>query len=203
MEKIMSEQQYRFVLEAKSRDDQGKGASRRLRRAGFVPAIVYGGSEQPLSISLSQNDLVKFGQQDGFYSQIILLKVAGLPDQEVLVRDVQRHLFKPLYQHIDLQRIVRGQEINATVAVKLINADTSVGVKAGGTVSQLVSSLDIVCRPRHLPEHIEIDLQNVAIGETIFSSDLVLPEGVRLQHESEEPFAVVQINHPHTEESAD
>uniref|UniRef100_UPI0030803967 50S ribosomal protein L25 n=1 Tax=Mesomycoplasma ovipneumoniae TaxID=29562 RepID=UPI0030803967 len=116
----MSEQQYRFVLEAKSRDDQGKGASRRLRRAGFVPAIVYGGNEQPLSISLSQNDLVKFGQQDSFYSQIILLKVAGLPDQEVLVRDVQRHLFKPLYQHIDFQRIVRGQEISATVAIKLI-----------------------------------------------------------------------------------
>lgn len=208
----MSEQ-YRYTLVAKRRDDNGKGASRRLRREGWVPAIVYGGEGEPLSIAVSQNELIKFGQNDSFYSQIINLQVEGLEDQEVLVRDVQRHLFKPLYQHMDFQRIVRGQEISATVVIHVLNVEESVGVKAGGVSSQVLNTLDIICRPRHLPEKIEVDVAHLGIGESVCLSDITLPEGVRLQGEwTEEALqttVVAQVLPPQpletesTEEGAD
>ena len=188
-------QDYLYTLDAKRRDDQGKGASRRLRREGWVPAIVYGGNAEPLAIAVSQNDLIKFGKNDSFYSQIINLKVEGMEDTEVLIRDVQRHLYKPLYQHIDFQRIVRGQEIHATVTLHYVNEETSPGVKAGGMVTHHINSLDIVCRPRHLPEYIEVDMGAAAVGDIIHIGDIKLPEGVRLagdaEHLEKEPAAQI------------
>lgn len=191
-------QDYLYTLTAKRRDDQGKGASRRLRREGWVPAIVYGGNEAPLAISVKQDDLVKYGKIDSFYSQIINLKVEGMDDAEVLVRDVQRHLYKPLYQHMDFQRIVRGQEIHATVTLHFINEDTAPGVKAGGMVNHHINSLDIICRPRHLPEYIEIDMGKAEIGDVIHIGDIQLPEGVRLAGDAEtiEKEAAAQIIMP-------
>lgn len=191
----MSQQDYLYTLHAKRRDDQGKGASRRLRREGLVPAIVYGGKDEPLAIAISQNDLVRYGKNDSFYSQIINLKVEGQEDQEVLIRDVQRHLYKPLYQHIDFQRIVRGQEIHATVTLHYINEDTSPGVKAGGMVTHHINSLDIICRPRHLPEYIEVDMGSAEMGDIIHIGDIKLPEGVRIagdvEHLEKEPAAQI------------
>lgn len=185
----MSQQDYLYTLHVKRRDDQGKGASRRLRREGWVPAIVYGGNEAPLAISVKQDDLVRYGKVDSFYSQIINLKIDGMDDMEVLLRDVQRHLYKPLYQHIDFQRIVRGQEISATVTLHFINEETAPGVKAGGMVTHYINSLHITCRPRHLPEYIEVDLGKAAIGDIIHISDIALPEGVRLASEWTEELA--------------
>lgn len=188
-------QDYLYTLNAKRRDDQGKGASRRLRREGLVPAIVYGGNEEPLAIAVKQDDLVRYGKMDSFYSQIINLKVEGMEDAEVLVRDVQRHLYKPLYQHMDFQRIVRGQEIHATVTLHYTNEDTAPGVKAGGMVTHYINSLDIICRPRHLPEYIEVDMGKAEIGDIIQIGDIVLPEGVRLagdvEHLEKEPAAQI------------
>lgn len=188
---------YAYTLSATVRQDNGKGASRRLRREGLVPAIVYGGEEKPLSIAISQDSLVRYGKFDSFYSQIICLQVEGQGDIEVIVRDVQRHLYKPLYQHLDFQRIVRGQELQATVSLHFINEESSVGVKAGGLVEHHLNSVDIICLPRNLPENIEVDMAEAALGDVIHLRDLKLPQGVRLVHDDERAEAVVaQIVHP-------
>ena len=178
--------EYAYTLSAIVRQDSGKGASRRLRREGLVPAIVYGGEGAALPVAVKQDD-----------SQIICLKVEGQGDVEVIVRDVQRHLYKPLYQHMDFQRVVRGQELQATVSLHFTNEDTSVGVKAGGIVEHHLNSAEIVCLPRNLPEYIEVDMANVALGDVIHLRELKLPQGVRLLHDDDRAEAVVaQITHP-------
>ena len=189
--------EYAYTLSAIVRQDSGKGASRRLRRQGLVPAIVYGGEEAALAVAVKQDDLVKFGRFESFYSQIINLQVEGKGDIEVIVRDVQRHLYKPLYQHMDFQRVVRGQELQATVSLHFTNEESSVGVKAGGIVEHHLNSVEIVCLPRNLPENIEVDMANVALGDVIHLRDLKLPQGVRLLHDDDRAEAVVaQIVHP-------
>ena len=186
-----------YEIQASVREAQGTGASRRLRREGLVTAIVYGGEEKPQSIAISQDSLVRYGKFDSFYSQIICLQVEGQGDIEVIVRDVQRHLYKPLYQHLDFQRIVRGQELQATVSLHFINEESSVGVKAGGLVEHHLNSVDIICLPRDLPENIEVDMAEAALGDVIHLRDLKLPQGVRLVHDDERAEAVVaQIVHP-------
>ena len=198
--------EYAYTLSAIVRQDSGKGASRRLRRQGLVPAIVYGGEEAALAVAVKQDDLVKFGRFDSFYSQIICLQVEGKGDIEVIVRDVQRHLYKPLYQHMDFQRVVRGQELQATVSLHFANEESSIGVKAGGIVEHHLNSVEIVCLPRNLPENIEVDMANVALGDVIHLRDLKLPQGVRLLHDDDRAEAVVaQIVHPRgaVEESAE
>ena len=189
--------EYAYTLSAIVRQDSGKGASRRLRRQGLVPAIVYGGEEAALAVAVKQDDLVKFGRFDSFYSQIINLQVEGKGDIEVIVRDVQRHLYKPLYQHMDFQRVVRGQELQATVSLHFVNEEGSVGVKAGGLVEHHLNSVEIVCLPRNLPEYVEVDMTDVALGDVIHLRDLNRPQGVRLLHDDDRAEAVVaQIVHP-------
>lgn len=207
----MADQEYRYTLHAILRNEHGKGASRRLRHEGWVPAIIYGGNEAPQNIAIKQDELLKNAKHESFFSQIINLKIEGAEDQEVLVRDVQHHLYKPMFQHFDFQRIVRGQEISATVTLHFINEDTAPGVKGhGGIVSRYLTSLDIVCRPSKLPEYIEVDLGQVDIGQVVHLSDVVLPEGVALAGEwSEEELsetAVAQIVYPqksHDDDSED
>lgn len=190
----MSNQEYRYTLHALVRKDEGKGASRRLRREGYVPAIVYGGNAEPKSIAIKQDELQKNAKHESFFSQIINLKIEGEEDQEVLVRDVQHHVYKPLFQHFDFQRVVRGQELHANVALHFINDEKIPGVVAGGVLSRVLTSLDITCRPRHLPEFIEVDVGNLGLGESITAKDLKLPEGVRVSGErSEEELAQIVI----------
>ena len=195
-------QEYRYELVGKLRQDNGKGASRRLRREGWVPAIVYGGEGEPLSIAIKQDELVKNARFDSFYSQIINLKIEGQEDLEVIIRDVQHHLYKPLFMHFDFQRIVRGQDMNATASLHFINEETCPGVKdEGGIISHYITSVDIICRPRNLPEYIEVDMGAAEMGTVIHLSDLVMPEGVRLAQEEElEETAVAQVVYPQTEE---
>lgn len=203
----MSEQEYRYTLHAVARNDQGKGASRRLRREGLVPAIVYGGNEAPATIAIKQDELIKNAKNESFFSQIINLKVEGQEDSEVLVRDVQHHLFKPLFQHFDFQRIVRGQEITATVSLHFINEETAPGVKTdGGIVEHYETSLEIQCRPSKLPEFIVVDMGNVEMNEVVHLGNLELPEGVHLTGEYAEEdadlseFPIAKIVHPQREE---
>lgn len=194
-------EEYRYTLNGKRRQDAGKGASRRLRREGWVPAIVYGADEEALSIAIKQDELIKNARFDSFYSQVINLKIEGEEDTEVLVRDVQHHLYKPMYQHFDFQRIVRGQDVNSTVVLEFINEEKCPGVVAGGIVARSFSSVEIVCRPRFLPEYIEVDMAEMELGDILNLSDLVLPEGVRLQQEEDLDLTpVVQIMHPRAEE---
>lgn len=181
----MAEVEYRYTLNGEKREDAGKGASRRLRKENKVPAIVYGGNEEPLKIALHQNELAKNARFDSFYSQIIDLVIDG-EHQEVLMRDLQRHPYKPLIQHVDLQRIVRGQELQATVVLHYINEEKCPGVKnEGAIITHVLTEVDIICRPRHLPENIVIDMANAKAGDVFYLSDLVMPEGVRLVEEED------------------
>ena len=184
---------YCFTLNATVRKDSGKGASRRLRHQGLVPAIVYGGEGEPLPITLVQNELVRWGRFDSFYSQVINLKVEGQPDQEVIVRAVQR--------------VVKGQELLTTVVLHFINEDICAGVKQnGGIVEHLLNNVEIIAEPRNLPENIQVDMTDVAIGEAVRLRDLKLPKGVRLAHDDERADGVVaQVIYPqlHEEEEAE
>lgn len=201
----MAEQKYRYTLHAVVREEQGKGASRRLRRQGLVPAIIYGGNTEPQAIAIKQDELKKNAKNHSFFSQIINLKIDGQEDQEILVRDVQHHIYKPLFQHFDFQRIVRGQEITATVLLEFVGEERAPGVKTdGGIVSRHMTTVEVICRPSLLPEYIAVDLSEANIGDIITLADLKLPEGVRLVGDMEdEEFAatvVVQISYPQREE---
>lgn len=204
----MAKQEYRYTLSAVARDDQGKGASRRLRHQGLVPAVVYGGEGEPQSIAIKQDELLKNAKNESFFSQIINLQVEGQEDTEVLVRDVQHHVYKPLFMHFDFQRIVRGQELNATVALHFINGETCPGVKnGGGIISHVTTSVEITCRPSLLPEYIEVDMGQAEMGDVIHMGNLVLPEGVRLAGDwTEEELletTIAQVMHPQAEASED
>ena len=191
-------QKHSYEINATVREEQGKGASRRLRRAGLVPAIVYGGKDEPLAIAIKQDELAKNAKHDSFFSQIINLKIEGKGDVEVIVRDVQHHVYKPLFMHFDFQRIVKGQEITTTVPFNFVNEETAHGVKMqGGIVSKLLTNANIICAPKDLPEAIDVDLAALELGQTLHLSDIKLPKGVRFAGDTSqlEQTAVVHIVH--------
>ncbi|OOS05308.1 LSU ribosomal protein L25P [Moraxella cuniculi DSM 21768] len=164
---------------ARSQDQQGKGASRRLRKENLIPAIIYGGNEEPVSIGVKTNELVKALSNDAFFSSVIAISIDGT-EQEVIIKALQRHPAKGFPLHVDFQRIVRGQTMNFNVPVQIINEETSVGKKAGGVLTTLVTDIEINCLPRNLPESIEVDVANLAIGDSINLGDIKLPKEVTL-----------------------
>jgi len=188
-----------FSLEAEIRDDKGKGASRRLRREGKVPAILYGGEREPASITLKHSEVVRQLKEDAFYSHILTIKAAG-KTQQVILRDVQRHPFKPTILHMDFMRVMADSEIRVNVPLRFINEDTCVGVKTGGgAVSHTAVDVEVTCLPKDLPEYIEVDLVDVELGQTVHLSDLIMPAGVALTAfahggEEEHDQAVVSVN---------
>lgn len=187
-----------FLLKAEARQDIGKGASRRLRHEGKIPAVIYGGEEAPVSVTLLHSDILKCLNNDAFYSQLIDIEIAG-EKQEVILRDLQRHPYKPTILHADFQRVVRGQELTLNVPISYINIEDSKGVKAGGILSQNLIDVEIACRPSLIPEALEVDVIDLDINESLFLSDLKLPEGVRLttlDEEDEETNTVIVSIHP-------
>ena len=189
-----------FKLDATLRDDTGKGASRRLRReAGLVPAIVYGGRKNPVNISLSHNELSKHLENEAFYSHIITLNVAG-KDEDVILKDLQRHPAKPQILHVDFLRVSKTKKFTTRVPLHFINEDTSTGVKVqGGTASHSMTELEISCLPGDLPEFIEVDLAEVEVGQIVHISDLQLPKGVEsvaLAHGTDHDLPVATIGKP-------
>ncbi|QTR49326.1 50S ribosomal protein L25/general stress protein Ctc [Candidatus Thiothrix anitrata] len=169
-----------YVLQAQVRELQGKGASRRLRHTGLIPAVIYGAGGEAQSISLRHNEMIRNLQEEGFYSQIITVDFGDRKEQ-VILRDLQRHPAKPIVMHADLQRIRDDEEIKVLVALHFINGDVSKGVKEqGGKVSHVVSEVEVSCLPKNLPEFIEIDMIDVEKGQILHLSDLKLPEGVTL-----------------------
>jgi large subunit ribosomal protein L25 len=169
-----------FELIAELREDQGKGASRRLRRSGKVPAILYGGHEAPLTLSLDHTKLVQMLDNERFYSTLLSLKV-GKEEQAAVLKDLQRHPYKNQVVHIDFQRVREDEKIRMPVPLHFINEATSVGVKQhGGVMSHLRNDVEVLCLPKDLPEHIEVDLQELGRGQIIHLSELKLPEGVEL-----------------------
>ncbi|MGH8279966.1 MAG: 50S ribosomal protein L25/general stress protein Ctc, partial [Gammaproteobacteria bacterium] len=169
-----------FNLGAEIRRDQGKGASRRLRRAGKVPGILYGAGEPPLNLTFDHNELSKNLAIEAFYSQVLQLKI-GNEQHQAIVKDLQRHPAKPLVTHIDLLRVKEDQEIRVRVPLHFIGEKDAIGVKQqGGVVSRNLIEVEVACLPRYLPAHIDVDVTGLELNHALHLSDLKLPEGVRV-----------------------
>jgi len=169
-------------LSASSRKDEGKGASRRLRRAGQIPAIIYGGGAEPQCIQLEHEKTWLASHNDWFYSSVITLEVDGKA-QQVLLRDMQRHPYKQLLMHLDFQRVNANEAIRFNVPLHFVNIDTSpAGKTAGVTVTSEMNEVEVICLPANLPEFIEVDLGQMKVGDTVHLADIKLPDGVRLAH---------------------
>jgi large subunit ribosomal protein L25 len=170
----------KFDLIADFREDIGKGASRRLRRQGMIPAIIYGAGRPPRSIAFDHNKVIKQLENESFYSSVLTIKV-GEKSQAVILKDLQRHPAKRQIMHMDFQRIVEDEVIRMTVPIHFLNEDIAVGVKqGGGKVSHLMNDIEVVCLPKDLPEYLEIDIADLELDELRYISDLTLPEGVEI-----------------------
>jgi len=167
-------------LNAENREVEGKSSSRQLRRAGSVPAVVYGGKEEPLRISILEKDIAKASEIPGFATQILSISISG-KEQNVIVKEIQRHPATERVLHADLMRVDPDTKISISVPVRFINEESCVGVKMhGGAISRLINDIDITCLASNLPEYIEVDVEALDIGDSIFLSALNLPEGVEI-----------------------
>jgi large subunit ribosomal protein L25 len=188
-----------FALDAQIRTDAGKGASRRLRREGLVPAIIYGGKKEPQNISLEFKELIKHLDQEAFYSHIISINVDG-KSEDAILKDLQRHPSKAMIFHADFLRVSKDQKFTTNVPLHFVNEEIAKGVKLqGGVVSHSMTQLEISCLPADLPEYIEVDLADVELGQIVHISDLNLPEGVEsvaLAHGHDHDLPVAAINKP-------
>ncbi|MBP6708718.1 MAG: 50S ribosomal protein L25/general stress protein Ctc [Candidatus Accumulibacter sp.] len=168
----------KFQIEARKRTLQGSGASRRLRRTHRVPAIIYGGAAAPQLIDLDHNETLLNLQKEAFHSSVLTLNIEGVTESVVL-RDSQRHPWKPLILHCDFQRVDAGHAIHQRVPLHFINADIAPGVKiAGGNVAHAHNDVEVSCLPQDLPAFIEVDLKDLESGHSIHASELVFPPGV-------------------------
>ena len=170
----------KFELIAEDRPAQGKGASRRLRREGKVPAILYGARRDPRTLALDHDTVLHQTENEGFFSRILTITI-GEKSQPCIVKDLQRHPFKNQILHMDLQRILEDEKIRVSVPVHFVGEKDAPGIKEGGIISHVVTELDITCLPRDLPAQFEVDLSMLKeVGDTILVSDLTLPSGVTI-----------------------
>lgn len=189
-----------FVVNAELRKDLGKGASRRLRReAGLVPAIVYGGKKEPVSLSLKHNEIIKSLENEAFYSHILTINVDG-QEESVILKDLQRHPARQEILHADFLRVTKDQAIHVHVPLHFTNEEACVGVKMeGGAISHQMVEVEVICLPGNLPEYIEVDMTDVHVETTLHLSDLKLPEGVTvaaLQQGEDHDLPVASIHKP-------
>lgn len=185
----------KIEINATTRSAQGTGASRRLRKAGRVPAIVYGNSD-PMMIELDHNDMYHALRKEAFHASIMTLACSGKKEM-VLLRDFQMHPFRQQVLHIDFERVQADKKIHMKVPLHFINAENSPGVKtSGGVVSHVLSELTIACLPAELPEFIEVDLSNLALGHPFHVSDVKLPKGLEIAGHHHAADAVVTIQVP-------
>ncbi|MDQ5887118.1 MAG: hypothetical protein RL210_1258 [Pseudomonadota bacterium] len=169
-----------FEVIAQARAEQGSGASRRLRNAGRVPAIVYGAGKDAQAVTLDHNTIYHALRVEAFHASVLSLNVDGQVEK-VLLRDVQHHPFRQLILHVDFQRVDPNAKLHIKVPLHFINADLAPGVKlGGGIISHVLNEVDVSCLPADLPEFIEVDLANLGAGQSIHMADLTLPKGVEL-----------------------
>ena len=189
-----------FELTAEFREGPGKGASRRLRHANKVPAILYGGHREPRALSLDHTKLMLMLDNERFYSTIISLKV-GDATQAAILKDVQRHPARNAVLHVDLQRVLENEKIRMTIPLHFKGGAGSPGVKQGGVISHLRNDVDVSCLPKDLPEFLELDISGLGMNELKYLADIQVPEGVELTelaHGRNSP--VVSVHHPKAEE---
>jgi large subunit ribosomal protein L25 len=168
-----------FTLSAEVRTDLGKGASRRLRHADRVPAIVYGGSKEPMNISLEHLKLLHNLENEAFYSHILTIDIDGKKEKAVL-KDLQRHPAKPVILHADFLRVSDTEKLKMHVPLHFINESSAPGVKVGGVVTHNLTEVEVLCLPKDLPEFLEIDLAGVEMEQILHLTDIKLPKGVEL-----------------------
>lgn len=173
----MSEQ---VNLNAVGRESEGKSSSRQLRREGSIPAVIYGGDKDPVRISILEKDISKASEVPGFATQILNINISG-EEQNVIVKELQRHPATQRVLHADLQRVNPDTKISISVPVRFLNEDSCMGVKMhGGAISRLINNIDITCLASNLPEYLEVDVAELDVGDSIFLSALDLPEGVEI-----------------------
>lgn len=183
----------KFELNAQKRTLQGSGASRRLRHANKVPAIVYGGTAAPMSIELDHNQILLSLKKEAFHSSVLTLNIDGKAET-VLLRDSQVHPYKALVLHCDFQRVDTTHAIHQKVPLHFINADQAPGVKlTGGNISHVMGEIEVTCLPQDLPAFIEVDLKDLAAGQSIHVSQLAFPAGVKpVVHGDDGVVALIQ-----------
>ena len=178
-------------IKAQQRQVQGTGASRRLRKAGKTPGIVYGGKDPAVNIELDHNELFQALRKEAFHASILTLNLDG-KTQQVLLRTFNMHPFRREVQHIDFQRVLADQKIHMKVPLHFINQEASTAVKLGGAkITHILNEIDIKCLPADLPEFIEVDLAAIEVGDPIHASELTMPKGVELVNTNEDPAVVV------------
>jgi large subunit ribosomal protein L25 len=190
-----------FELSAEPRNDQGKGASRRLRHSGKVPAILYGAHAEPTRLALEHHKLLALVSDEKFYSSIISISV-GTQKQPVIVKDVQMHPARNAIVHVDLQRVLENEKIRLHVPIHFKGEAAAPGVKTqGGVVSHHMADMEVVCLPKDLPEYIELDLSGMNLNDSLYLNEIKVPEGVTisaLAHGANPP--VVSIHAPRVAE---
>jgi len=200
-----------FELNCTVRTDLGKGASRRLRRLNNeIPAVLYGGGEDPVSLTIPHDDIFHATENEAFFSHIITLNI-GKDKQQAVIKALQRHPAKPFIMHADFQRVRSDVEITVNVPLHFINDEKCKGVKVGGgNLLRALNEIEVSCLPKDLPEYIEVDVIDLDLGESLHISDITLPEGVtsvELSHGEDHDLSVVAVQAPRgggdEEEAAD
>ncbi len=193
-------------LIAENREDAGKGASRRLRRSGKIPAIIYGAGEPARTIAFDRNSLLRQMENKSFFSSVLTVQVDG-KNQAAIVKDLQRHPYKPLLTHADFLRVDKDHEIHVNVPLHFLNEETAPAIKLqGGVANHQINEVEVICLPQNLPEFLEVDMTAVEMDQVVHLSDLKLPKGVRiaalLQGEDHD-LPVVAIHKPRAAKTED
>lgn len=186
-----------FEIIAELRTGTGKGASRRLRRDGKLPGIIYGTDKAAMPIVLNQNELIHQLENEAFYSHILSVRI-GTDEVKAVLKDLHRHPYKPSLMHVDFLRISETEKITMRVPIHFTNEAACFGVKTeGGVISHIMTELEISCLPKDLPEYINVDMTDIKLGEAVHLSDLQLPAGVEiyaLGHGGDPNRAVVSVH---------
>ena len=191
------------IINAEIREDVGKGASRRLRHQGKIPAVIYGGKKDSATLTLEHDILMHAAEQESFYSTILEIKVDDGPSQKVVVRDVQHHPFKAQIMHLDFLRVSAEEILKISVPIHFTGEDESEASKASGVVIQhLVTEVEIAALPENLPEYLDVDLSGLEDGGVVMLSEIILPEGVEIPAlTGDEEDATMIANTVHIKES--
>jgi large subunit ribosomal protein L25 len=168
-----------YVFEAEVRKTQGRGESRRLRVEGRIPAVLYGGTGEPIGLTFDHNKITKALEDESTYSHILTLRFDG-KEETAILKDMQRHPSRPIIMHMDFQRVSESQKIKVHVPIHFLNQETSVGAKKGGVVNHALVDIEVTCLPARLPEFIEVDLAKLDIGQSVHLSDVKVPPGVQI-----------------------
>ena len=187
-----------FVINARSREDTGKGASRRLRRqSGEVPAIIYGGKKHAEKISILHKDITKALENEAVYSSIISLAVDGKAE-DTIIKDIQRHPAKQVILHLDFLRVSKTTKLQTRVPLNFLNEDICVGVKmGGGLIAHTMTDIEVSCLPKDLPESIDVDMEQIDVGQIVHLSNIKMPSGVEsvsLSQGAEYDLTVATVN---------